>query len=136
VLSDDIRGNNTSTICGPTYLPAVLAGGDPSKAIACYADGFKRTGGSHLLDVGIKHRLNGQTMLVLHAGYQKTHNFRDADIFDYKAGIVYTQWGLDFGAEISGAKVRNSELAVVYDNAGNTKRVDRTALILSVAKRF
>jgi hypothetical protein len=136
VASDDLRGNNTATICGATYLPAVLAGGDPTKAIACYEGGFKRSRGSHLLDVGYQHQLSGQTKLVLHVGAQKMRNFRDADLVDYKIGLVHTKWGLDFGAEVAGAKLRNRELAVVLDSEGKSKKVDRTALIVSVAKRF
>jgi hypothetical protein len=136
VLSDDLRGNNTAIICGSTYMPAVMAGGDPSKAIACYDGGFKRSGGSHLLDIGIEHKLNGQTKLIAHAGYQKMRNFRDADLIDYKLGIVHTRWGLDFGVELAGAALRNRELAVVLDSNGNSRKVDRTAVILSLAKRF
>jgi hypothetical protein len=136
VFSDDLRGNNTATICGATYMPAVLAGGDPSKAIACYDGGFKRSGGSHLLDIGMEHKLDGRNKLVAHIGFQKMRNFRDGDLVDYKFGIVHTRWGLDFGAEIAGARLRNRELAVVLDADGNSKEVDRAAIILSLAKRF
>lgn len=136
VLSKDLRGNNTATVCGSTYMPAVLAGGDPSKAIACYDGGFRRSRGSHLLDINIEQKLNGQTKLVWHLGFQQMRNFRDADLVDYKVGVVHTRWGLDFGAEVAGAKLRNRELAVVLDSEGKSKKVDRTALILSLAKRF
>lgn len=136
VFSDDLRGNNTAIICGSTYMPAVLAGGDPGKAIACYDAGFKHSRGSHLLDVGIEHKLDGRNKLVAHIGVQKMRNFRDADLVDYKLGIVHTRWGLDFGAELAGAKLRNRELAVVLDSAGNSRKVDRAAIILSLAKRF
>lgn len=136
VLSEDLRGNNTATICGSTYMPAVLAGGDPSKAIACYDVGFKHSRGSHLLDINVEHKLTGQTKLIGHIGFQKVRNFSDADLFDYKFGVVHTRWGLDFGAEVAGAKVRNRELAVVLDSEGKSKKVDRTVLILSLAKRF
>lgn len=136
VLSDDLRGNNTATLCGSSYLPAVLAGGDPTKAIACYEGGFKETGGSHLLDVNYQYRLSGQTKLVAHGGYQKMRNIRGGDVFDYKLGLVHTRWGLDWGIEVAGANLRNRDFAVVMDSDGNTKRVDRTAVIVSVAKRF
>jgi hypothetical protein len=136
VFSDDLRGNNTAIICGSTYMPAVLAGGDPSKAIACYDAGFKHSRGSHLLDVGMEHKLDGRNKLTAHLGVQKMRNFRDADLVDYRVGIVHTRWGLDFGAEVAGAKLRNRELAVVLDSAGNSRKVDRTAVILSLAKRF
>jgi hypothetical protein len=136
VLSEDLRGNNTATICGSTYMPAVLAGGDPAKAIACYDAGFKHSRGSQLLDVGIKHPLTGRTKLVAHLGLQRMRNFRDADLVDYRLGVVHTHWGLDFGAELAGARVRNRELAVVLDSAGNSRKVDRATVILSLAKRF
>jgi hypothetical protein len=136
VLSDDLRGNNTAIICGSTYMPAVLAGGDPSKAIACYEGGFKRSGGSHLLDVDIAHKLDGRNKLIAHLGLQKMNNFRDADLVDYRIGVVHTRWGLDFGAELAGAALRNRELAVVLDSEGRSKKVDRATVILSLAKRF
>ncbi|MEJ7808573.1 MAG: hypothetical protein WKG03_21955 [Telluria sp.] len=136
MFSDDLRGNNTAIVCGSTYLPAVLAGGDPSKAIACYDGGFKHSRGSQLLDIGIEHKLDGRSKLVAHIGFQKMRNFRDADLVDYKLGIVHTRWGLDFGVELAGAVLRNRELAVVLDSSGNSKKVDRAALILSLAKRF
>jgi hypothetical protein len=136
VVSEDLRGNNTAIICGSTYMPAVMAGGDPSKAIACYDAGFKHSRGSQLLDVGIEHKLDGRNKLIAHIGVQKMRNFRDADLVDYKLGIVHTRWGLDFGAELAGAKLRNRELAVVLDSSGKTKKVDRAAIILSLAKRF
>lgn len=136
VLSEDLRGNNTAIICGSTYMPAVLAGGDPAKAIACYDAGFKHSRGSHLLDIGIEHKLDGRNKLIAHIGFQKMRNFRDADLVDYKLGIVHTRWGLDFGAELAGAVLRNRELAVVLDSAGNSRKVDRAAVILSLAKRF
>ncbi|HYD81394.1 MAG TPA: hypothetical protein VEC06_16425 [Paucimonas sp.] len=136
VLSKDLRGNNTATLCGTAYLPQLLAGGDPSKAIACYGDGFKRTGGSHLLDVDIKYPLDGRTKLTLHAGYQKTRNFGDANLFDYRLGVVHTRWGFDFGAEVVGVSLKNRDFAVAVDSAGNSKQLDETALVVSVGKRF
>ncbi|MDQ1920042.1 hypothetical protein [Massilia pseudoviolaceinigra] len=136
VFSDELRGNNTATICGSTYLPSVLAGGDPGKAIGCYEGGLKHSRGSQLLDIGIKHKLDGRNKLIAHIGFQKMRHFRDADLVDYKLGIVHTRWGLDFGAELAGAVLRNRELAVLPDSSGNTRKVDRAALILSLAKRF
>lgn len=136
VVSEDLRGNNTAIICGSTYMPAVLAGGDPGKAIACYDAGFKHSRGSQLLDVDIARKLDGRNKLVAHVGFQKMRNFRDADLVDYRLGVVHTRWGLDFGAELAGAVLRNRELAVVLDSEGNSKKVDRATIILSLAKRF
>lgn len=136
VLSKDLRGNNTATICGSLYLPPVLAGGDPSKAIDCYGNGMKHSGGSHLLDVDVKYKLDGQNKLTAHIGYQKLRNFSGGDLFDYKFGIIHTRWGLDFGAEIVGASLKNSEYGVAFDANGKAERIDKTALLLTLAKRF
>jgi hypothetical protein len=136
VLSEDLRGNNTAVLCGSAYLPQVLAGGDPSKAIACYNQGFKHSGGSHLLDFDIKYPIAPKTKLTAHLGYQKTHNFRDADLLDYKFGVLRSEWGFDFGAEVVGAKLRNRDLAIVTDTNGHSKRLDQTALLLTVGKKF
>lgn len=136
VTSEDLRGNNTATLCGGAYLPAILAGGDPTKGFTCYSQGFKHTGGSHLLDFDIKYPLNGQTKLTAHLGYQKLHNFSDGDLFDYKFGLIHTRWGLDFGAEVVGTSLKNRDLAVVTAANGTVKRLDQTIVLLSVGKRF
>ena len=49
---------------------------------------------------------------------------------------VWLAWGFVFGAEIAGAKARERELFVATDGNGVSRRLDRTAVILSVAKRF
>lgn len=136
VLSKDLRGNNTATICSSLYLPAVLAGGDPSKAIDCFGTGMKHSGGSQLLDIDLKYKLDGQTKLLAHVGYQKMHNFSGADLFDTKLGLVHSRWGFDWGAELITANLRNAEYGIAFDSAGNVKRIDKTVLVLSVAKRF
>lgn len=136
VMSQDLRGNNTAVLCGSAYLPQLLAGGDPSKAMACYDQGFKHSGGSHLLDMDIKYPIAPQTKLTAHLGFQKLHNFRDGDLLDYKFGVIRTEWGFDFGAEVVGANLRNRDLAIVTDSHGKSKRLDSTALLLSVGKRF
>ncbi|MDE2429510.1 MAG: hypothetical protein KGM99_12320 [Burkholderiales bacterium] len=136
VLSKDFRGNNTATLCGGTYLPAVLAGGDPANAISCYGDQYKNSGGSHLLDLDMKYALNGQTKLLAHLGYQKIKNFSGLDAWDYRLGLLHTRWGLDFSAEVVGAHLNNRDFAVVTDSSGQSKKMDRTTLVLAVAKRF
>ena len=136
VLSRDFRGNNTATLCGSTYLMPALLGGDPSQAINCYGSGPQQSGGSHLLDLDYKYPLNGQTKLLAHVGYQKVKNFSGIDGWDYRLGAVHTRWGLDFSAELVGAALRNRDFANVADANGNTRRVDSTTVVLSVAKRF
>ena len=49
---------------------------------------------------------------------------------------AHARWGFVFGAEIAGAKARERELFVATDGNGTSRRLDRTAIILSVAKRF
>ncbi|MBI3228972.1 MAG: hypothetical protein HYZ45_01930, partial [Burkholderiales bacterium] len=136
VLSEDLRGNNSATICGSLYLPAVLAGGDPTKAMQCYDGGLKHTGGSQLLDIDVKYKLDGQTKLIGHVGYQKMKNFSGGNIFDYKVVIVHTRWGFDFGLDLIGASLGNSEYGVAFDSNGNSKRIDKTVLVGSIGKRF
>ncbi len=136
VLSKDLRGNNTATICSSLYLPAVLAGGDPSKAMQCFDGGMKHTGGSHLLDIDVKYKLDAQTKLIGHLGYQNMHNFSGGNIVDFKVGVVHTRYGLDFGLDLVGASLGNSEYGVAFDSNGNAKRIDKTALLLSIGKRF
>lgn len=136
VLSKDFRGNNTAVVCGSAYLPDVLAGGDPGKAMECYEGGFRRSGGSHLIDLDYTYPLGPRTHLKAHLGYQKVRNFRGLDGFDYSLGIVHTEWGLDFGLEVAGARLRNRDLAVVTSASGEKRRTDRTALVATIAKRF
>jgi hypothetical protein len=136
VASEDLRGNNTAVLCGSAYLPGLLAGGDPTKAINCYSQGFKHSRGSHLLDFDIKYPISGQTKLTGHVGFQQLHNFRDGDLFDYKFGAIHTLHGFDIGLEVIGASLRNRDLAIVTEASGKTKRLDQTALLLSIAKRF
>ncbi len=135
VTSKDFRGLNTSTVCAG-YLPAVLAGGDPTAAMGCYGAGFKNSRGSQLLDLDMAYPLNGSTQLIGHLGWQYVRHFSAMNTVDFRLGIEHTRWGFVFGAEVAGAKVRNRELFVATDEGGTSRRLDRTALILSLAKRF
>ncbi|MGP1629598.1 MAG: TorF family putative porin [Giesbergeria sp.] len=135
VASRDFRGLNTSTVCAG-YLPAMMAGGDPAPAMNCYGAGFKNSRGSQLLDLDVAYPLNGTTQLIGHLGWQFVRHFSDMNTVDYRLGIEHTRWGFVFGAELAGAKVRNRELYVATDDGGTSRRLDRTAVILSVAKRF
>lgn len=135
VLSRDYRGLNTSTICAG-YLPAVMAGGDPSAAFNCYGPGMRRTGGTHLLDFDIAYPLDGQTRLLAHVGLQAVRNFSALNTVDYSVGVAHKRWGLTFGAEITGVRVRDRSLFTAMDASGNVRKLDRTVLVLSVAKQF
>lgn len=136
VLSKDFRGNNTATLCGSTYLPMALMGGDPSQAMQCYGDGMRNTGGSHLLDLDMRVPLNGQTKMIAHLGYQKVANFSDLDGWDYRLGLVHTRWGTDFSVEWVGATLRNRDFANITDADGSQRRVDAPRWVLGIAKRF
>lgn len=135
VASKDFRGLNTSTVCAG-YLPGVMAGGDPTSAMNCYGAGFQNSRGSQLLDLDVAYPLNGTTKLIGHLGWQFVRHFSAMNTVDYRLGIEHTRWGFVFGAELAGAKVRNRELFVATDGSGTSRRLDRTAVILSVAKRF
>ena len=135
VASKDFRGLNTSTACAG-YLPAVMVGGDPTSAMNCYGAGFQNSRGSQLLDLDMAYPLNGSTQLIGHLGWQYVRHFSAMNTMDYRLGIEHTRWGFVFGAEVAGAKVRNRELFVATDEGGTSRRLDRTAVILSIAKRF
>lgn len=130
VVSRDFRGANTSTIC-PSYLAS-----DMAAAMDCYGQGMRHSRGTQLLDLDLAYPINGSTKLIGHLGWQKVRNFRGMDTVDYRLGLEHTRWGLIFGAEAAGAKVRDSAPFVAVDAGGTARRMDKTRLILSIAKRF
>lgn len=138
VLSKDFRGNNTSVVCGTAAQIAQIQG-DLSfgEASSCYDRGYHNSRGSQLLQVEAKIPLNGNTRLLTHVGYTAVRNFSFLNTMDYKLGLIHTRWGLDFEADIVGGSMRNS----YYANTPNTamdslKRIDKPALMASIAKRF
>lgn len=130
VVSKDFRGANTSTIC-PSYLAS-----DMAAAMDCYGQGMRHSRGTQLLDLDLAYPINGSTKLIGHLGWQKVRHFRGMDTVDYRLGLEYTRWGFIFGAEAAGATVRDSAPFVAVDAGGTARRMDKTRLILSVAKRF
>lgn len=140
VLSKDFRGNNSAVVCGSRFgnelLGMLLGQADASEAIACYGDGLKHSRGSQLLSVDTKYGLRHDTRLTAHIGYTKVKNFSQVTTIDYKLGIVHTRWGLDFGLDLIAAQMKDRSYAITYDAEGNAKRIDKTALIASLAKRF
>lgn len=140
VLSKDFRGNNTSVVCGSRFGPefdAYLAmTADPSAAISCYGDSVKHSKGSQLLSVEAKYPLAANTKLLTHVGYTEVKNFKQLTTIDYKFGLAHTRWGLDFEVDAVAARMHDRSYALTYDVYGHTKRIDRTSLIASIAKRF
>ncbi|TAK94565.1 MAG: hypothetical protein EPO09_09410, partial [Aquabacterium sp.] len=139
VLSKDFRGNNTSTVCGTAAQIGVIQNGgeDLSEAMSCYDRGYHNSRGSQLLQVEARIPLNSNTKLFTHVGYTAVHNFSFLNTVDYKLGLIHTRWGFDFEADIVGGSMRNS----YYGNALNSdntavKRIDKPALMASIAKRF
>jgi hypothetical protein len=130
VVSRDFRGANTSTIC-PSYLAS-----DMAAAMDCYGQGMRHSRGTQLLDLDLAYPINGSTKLIGHLGWQKVRNFRGMDTVDYRLGLEHTRWGFIFGAEAAGATVRDSAPFVAVDAGGTARRMDKTRLILSIAKRF
>lgn len=130
VVSKDFRGANTSTIC-PSYLAS-----DMAAAMDCYGQGMRHSRGTQLLDLDLAYPINGSTKLIGHLGWQKVRNFRGMDTVDYRLGLEHTRWGFIFGAEAAGATVRDSAPFVAVDAGGTARRMDKTRLILSIAKRF
>lgn len=138
VLSKDFRGNNTSVVCGTAAQIAQIQGDLTfGEASSCYDRGYRNSRGSQLLQVEAKIPLNGNTRLLTHVGYTAVRNFSFLNTLDYKLGLIHTRWGLDFEADIVGGSMRNS----YYANTPNTamdslKRIDKPALMASIAKRF
>lgn len=136
VLSKDLRGNNTATLCGSAYLPGVLAGGDPGGAIRCYGDGLQHTRGSHLFDVNARLPLGARTKLLTHLGYQRVKHFSGADLLDYRVGVMHTLYGVDVSLELVGTRLKDRNFAIATDSGGRTERLDKATLVASVGKRF
>lgn len=138
VLSKDFRGNNTSVVCGSAAQIDQIKGDDSfTKATECYDRGYHNSRGSQLLQVEARIPVNGQTKILTHLGYTAVHNFSFLNTLDYKLGVIHTRWGLDFEADIVGGSMRDS----YYGNTANTdatsvKRIDKPALMASIAKRF
>lgn len=138
VLSKDFRGNNTSVVCGAAAQIAD-AEGDATygEASTCYDRGYRNSRGSQLLQVEAKIPLNGTTKLVTHLGYTAVRNFSFLNTLDYKLGVSHTRWGFDFEADIVGGSMRNSYYGKTVNTDGTSvKRIDKPALMASVAKRF
>ncbi|MGE5452117.1 MAG: TorF family putative porin [Acidobacteriota bacterium] len=140
VLSKDFRGNNTAVVCGSRFGPEFEAymGGlaDPAQAMACYGDSVQHSRGSQLLSIETRYPLAHDTKLVAHVGYTEVKHFSQVTTLDYKLGVAHTRWGLDFELDAVAASMKDRSYAVTYDVYGHTKRINRTALVASIAKRF
>lgn len=139
VLSKDFRGNNTSVVCGAAAQIGMIenGGADLSEASTCYDRGYHNSRGSQLLQVEAKLPLNGSTKLVTHIGYTAVRNFSFLNTLDYKLGISHTRWGFDFEADVVGGSMRNSYYGKTANTDGTSvKRIDKPALMASIAKRF
>jgi hypothetical protein len=139
VLSKDFRGNNTSVVCGAAAQIGMIetGGEDLSQAMSCYDRGDHHSRGSQLLQVEARLPLDGQTKLLTHIGYTAVRNFSFVNTLDYKLGLIHNRWGFEFEADVVGGAMRNS----YYGNTANTdgtsvKRIDKPALMASIAKRF
>lgn len=139
VLSKDFRGNNTSVVCGSAAQIGMIqnGGADLSEAMSCYDRGYHNSRGSQLLQVEAKIPLNGTTKLVTHLGYTAVRNFSFLNTLDYKLGVSHTRWGFDFEADVVGGSIRNSYYGYTANTDGTSvKRIDKPALMASIAKRF
>lgn len=140
VLSKDFRGNNTAVVCGSRFGPEFEAYGlglaDPTAAMECYGDSVQHSKGSQLLSIDTKYPIASNTKLVAHVGYTQVKHFKQVTTIDYKLGVAHTRWGLDFELDAVAASMKDRSYAVTYDVYGHTKRIDRTALVASLAKRF
>lgn len=138
VLSKDFRGNNTSVVCGAAAQIAMIEGDATfGEASTCYDRGYQHSRGTQLLQVEAKLPVNSSTHVVMHLGYTAVRKFSFLNTLDYKLGVNHTRWGFDFEADLVGGVMRNN----YYGKTANTsltsvKRIDRPALMFSIAKRF
>jgi hypothetical protein len=139
VISKTYRGADTGTVCGALlqYSQDQLTDlFDPnSKLNQCYARGDNNSRGSMLYDLDYKIGIAPATTLILHAGYQKVKNFKEADFTDYSVGITHKRWGFEWAAEYVQTQTKAAELYMVQDG-DKVRRVDNDRLILSVSRKF
>jgi hypothetical protein len=131
VLSKDYRGGNSSTIC-PLYLPA-----DPASALACYARGDFRTGGTQMVDLDIKYPVAPHLNLLGHLGYENVPHFSGFDFVDWRAGASYElPYAITVSAEAVGANTKQHPLFVATSTTGKTEATDKTTVVVAISKKF
>jgi hypothetical protein len=131
VISNRYRGADTGSVCG-TMLGLMA---DPTKALECYARGDHGSRGTLLFDLDYKYPLNGTTSLILHGGYQKVRNFKEADLRDLRVGITHSAWGFEWSADWVGTWDPVRELYLVPDGSG-FRATDNNKVIASVSRKF
>jgi hypothetical protein len=138
VLSRDFRGNNTSVVCGAAAQIAQIEGdAEYKEASTCYDRGYHNSRGSQLLQVEAKIPVNGTTSILTHLGYTAVRNFSFLNTLDYKLGVIHKRWGFEFEADIVGGAMHNSYYGKTANSSGDAvKRIDKPALMASIAKRF
>jgi hypothetical protein len=130
VLSKDYRGGNSSTIC-PLYLP------DAAAALACYARGDFRTGGTQMIDLDIKYPIAPHTNLLGHLGYENVPHFSGFDFVDWRAGASYElPYGFTVSAEAVGAATKTHALFVATSTTGKTEATDKTTVVVALSKKW
>lgn len=136
VTSRDFRGNNTAVVCGSALQVGSLEG-DVTEAMNCYDRGFQHSRGSQLLQVETRLPLTGSTQLLAHVGYTHVRHFDFLNTWDYRVGLIHKRWGFDFEADVVGGLMDNDYYAKTVNTAGTSiRRIDRPALVLSVARKF
>ncbi len=128
VVSRDFRGLNTGMVCGTLLVMRA----DPTSGLDCFARGDQGSRGTHLLDLDWRHAIDGRTWITLHGGIQKVRHFKEADGWDYRAGVKHNRWGIDWQLEVVGARMKARELYI----ATNGKRLDSTGIVATVSKTF
>lgn len=138
-LSKDFRGANTASVCSQLVQAGVVAQDLAGivRGVQCFDRGDLRSRGTQLLDVDYKYALDGRTSLLLHGGMKKVKNFSEADITDWKVGVQHKRWGIDWIVEAVGTDAKTRELyQSTVGLAGETRKLDTTALILTLSYTF
>lgn len=137
VLSRDFRGNNTSTVCGSAAQIDQVRGGDFSEAMGCYEQGDRHSRGSQLLQVETRLPIAENLQALIHVGHTRVKGFAFLNTWDYRLGLAHQRWGYQLSAEVVGGVMRNDFYGQTVNEGGDRiRRMDRPALVLSVARKF
>ncbi|MGJ3701258.1 TorF family putative porin [Variovorax sp. AFSI2.2] len=131
VLSRTYRGADTGGVCGSILQFSA----DPQAAASCYGRGNHGTRGTLLLDLDYKYELTSTTVLNLHAGHQRMANFSEGNFTDYRIGLTHKRWGYEWNVDWVTTRTKAVELYLVQDG-DRTRRLDRSAVVLSVSRSF
>ncbi len=106
-------------------------------ALACYARGDFRTGGTQRVDLDIKDPVAPHTTLLGHLGYENVPHFSGFNFVDWRAGAAYElPHGFTISAEAVGANTKEHVLFVATSTTGKTEATDKTTVVVALSKKW